>query len=397
MDVELAVPRAVPPHMAHLQHVRSEVPQAPLGAGTPYASKRALEVPPTPFPDTPFPGTPYAVAGSATAPGKRMEKYAHRQPKDGAETKNSFKKPQQIFASAVAVGEYKASLRADKTFVLAFLAGVFISLGACVALMVGGGVGGIKGTDPGLAKLYFAAMFPMGIIIIVIAGGELVTSNLAIMPSAWLARRISFVAMLRNVIISYLGNLAGSLCVAYFLVYLSGLADDEPWHEFLQSLLHSKLKPHWGQQVLLGIGCNILVCAGVWTAMAAEDIIGKIAALWFPIAGFVAIGFSHCVMSMSLLPAAMMQGSDVSVGSFIWRNLFPVTLGNLIGALLLAVPYWYVYWLPSHPLGLSCAACFKCCKRKSASASPAGAGGAGATAPPPAKQFATESAMAVSV
>lgn len=82
---------------------------------------------------------------------------------------------------------------------------------------------------------------------------------------------------------------------------------------------------------------------------------------------------------MFILPAGMMMGADVSVGAFLWRNLAPVTLGNILGGLLVAVPYWYVYWLPSHPLGLACGK--KAAKEDPATVEATVAAPAGATAP----------------
>lgn len=106
----------------------------------------------------------------------------------------------------------------------------------------------------------------------------------------------------------------------------------------------------WTQQVTRGIGCNWLVCLSVWCAMASEDVTGKILALYFPITSFVVIGFEHCIVNMFVLPGAMMVGADITIADFFARNLVPVTIGNLMGGLLVAVPYWFVYWLPAHPI-----------------------------------------------
>ena len=40
---------------------------------------------------------------------------------------------------------------------------------------------------------------------------------------------------------------------------------------------------------------NFLVCLAMWQATAAQDIIGKIFGIFFPVAAFVSISFSHVV------------------------------------------------------------------------------------------------------
>ena len=34
------------------------------------------------------------------------------------------------------------------------------------------------------------------------------------------------------------------------------------------------------------------------------------------------------------------MGAPVTIGQYLWHNLVPVTLGNLLGGLLVAIPYW---------------------------------------------------------
>jgi formate/nitrite transporter len=233
------------------------------------------------------------------------------------------------------------------------MAGAYIALGTLVAIMVGGGSPGVALADPGLQKWLYAFMFPFGLVLIIIVGGELVTSNMSIMTLGVAAQRVSLWRLARNWLVVYLGNFAGSLFVAALLIQCTDLAEASPWHSFLVNGALKKVHLTWTQSVLRGVGCNWLVCLAVWSAQAAEDITGKILAIWFPITAFVAIGFEHCVAQMAFIPAAMMLGADISVGQMLGSAVIPVTIGNIIGALLVALPMYYVYWLPNPPVDIA--------------------------------------------
>ncbi|TFH34328.1 MAG: formate/nitrite transporter family protein, partial [Dehalococcoidia bacterium] len=142
----------------------------------------------------------------------------------------------------------------------------------------------------------------------------------------------------------YVGNFAGSLVVAYFLTFLTGLLLKDPWLSSIVGIAEGKVSQGFLVLLLKGIGCNWLVCLAVWLAVSAEDVAGKILGIWFPIMAFVAIGFEHSVANMFFIPAGMLYGASVTWGQFLVGNLLPVTIGNVIGgAFFVGVVYWYLY------------------------------------------------------
>ena len=50
--------------------------------------------------------------------------------------------------------------------------------------------------------------------------------------------------------------------------------------------------------ILKGIGCNWLVNLAILLGICADDAIGKIVGIWFPIFAFVATGFEHSVANI---------------------------------------------------------------------------------------------------
>jgi formate/nitrite transporter FocA (FNT family) len=97
-------------------------------------------------------------------------------------------------------------------------------------------------------------------------------------------------------------------------------------------------------------------------ALAARQTIGKIFAIFFPIMAFVAIGFEHSVANMYFIPTGifLIKGNLPGLGgldpnflgwfNFLWRNLLPVTLGNIIGGgVFVGMSYWGAYLRPIKP------------------------------------------------
>lgn len=256
----------------------------------------------------------------------------------------TFKSPRDTVCAVDSIGCAKAKLDVPRLLLLGFLAGAYIAFGGLLAVIVGGGSPGLAAANPGLQKFVFGAVFPVGLMLVVIAGADLFTGNTATCIPAVLEGRISWGSVARNWALSYVGNLAGSLFVAYFLTFLTGLLLKDPWLSSIVGIAEVKTSQAFMPLLLKAVGCNWLVCLAVWLAVSAEDVGGKIAAIWFPIMSFVAIGFEHSVANMFFIPAGMLYGADVTWGDFLVGNLLPVTLGNIIGgALFVGVVYWFLY------------------------------------------------------
>lgn len=255
----------------------------------------------------------------------------------------AFKKPAEIAQAAVAAGKTKTLLTPDKMLLLGVLAGAYIAAGGFLAVIVGGGVN-TETLGVGIQKLLFAGVFPVGLMLVIIAGSELFTGNCLLPPMAKFAGETDWNGVLRNWGWVYLGNFIGSVFVAYFLATATGLFGADPWHSFIIKIAEGKVSLGWWKLFWRAVGCNWLVTLAVWISIAADDIIGKIFAIWFPIMAFVGLGFEHSVANMFFIPAGMFAGADVSLPQFIFMNLLPVTIGNIVGGMLLvAWVYYYLY------------------------------------------------------
>ena len=250
-----------------------------------------------------------------------------------------YKRPYEIVAAVNQAGLVKARMTVSKTLIMGFLAGAFIAFGGFLAIMVD-----IKVHNPGLQKFIFGAVFPVGLMLVVIAGSELFTGNTAVSIPGVLSRRISWLGWLKNMLLSYTGNLIGSLFVAYFLAYQTHLLSSAPWLSFTTGISEAKVSQCFWVLFLRGLGCNWLVCLAIWMALASEEIAGKILGIWFPIMAFVALGFEHSIANMFFIPLGIYYGAHVSWHQFFIINLIPVTLGNIVGgSFFVGAIYWYVY------------------------------------------------------
>lgn len=255
----------------------------------------------------------------------------------------SFKTPVEIAKAAVISGKAKTEMDWGRLLILGFLAGVYIAFGSQLAVTAAAGAPWPQQL-PGLQKLIFGAVFPVGLMLVVIAGSELFTGNCMLPTIACLNKKGSWLGLLRNWIGSYVGNFAGSLFVAYFLAVATGLLLKEPWSSYITSIAQAKCSLSFLEAFWRGVGCNWLVCLAVWLAIGSEDIVGKVFGIQFPIMAFVTLGFEHSVANMFFIPASIFTTNAVSWGAFLINNLLPVTLGNIVGGgLFVATIYWWVY------------------------------------------------------
>lgn len=247
--------------------------------------------------------------------------------------------PQQVLHSVIAKGAAKAEAGAAGLWLLGVLGGAFIALGYLACLKV---VAGIPFDWPGLAALLGAAVFPIGLIGILMGGGELITGNMMVLPVARLAGQIGTAQLLRNWLHVTAANLVGALLVAWCFGHYLGLTEGAVWPATLAAA-EAKVAADFGRAFVSGIGCNWLVCLAVWLCYAARDTGGKILAIWFPIMVFVLVGFQHLVANMFVIPAAIWGGAPISWAQF-WHNMAAVFLGNLAGgALMVGAAYYAAY------------------------------------------------------
>jgi formate/nitrite transporter len=195
------------------------------------------------------------------------------------------------------------------------------------------------------------AAFTLGLVLVLIAGSDLATGNMMLVPLSAMRGKIGVGDVVLNLTLVLLGNLLGALFVAYFLAVQTDVighatSEGSPLltYERLASIAEGKTGHTAWETFLRGVGCNWLVCLAVWMSLAAKSVSGKILAVFFPVMAFVAMGFDHVVANMFFIPAAIFAdvpgiGWDDSLGNWLLAGV-----GNLVGAVVfVATSYWYLF------------------------------------------------------
>ena len=249
--------------------------------------------------------------------------------------------PGEIAARLATVGAQRASLPTRSLLLLGLLGGLYIGLGGALATLVL--------TDSalgyGLSRLVAGLAFSLGLIMLIIAGGELFTGN-NLMVLSLASRTTSASALMRNWVLVYVTNAAGALLLA-LAIHQSGVLDGGGLAATAIKIAEAKGHLVAASAFVRGVLCNMLVCLAVWMSVSARSLEGKVLAIVFPISAFVALGFEHCIANFYLIPIGMLYGANVSVVDLA-RNLVTVTLGNVAGGAALAVAYWLVYLDSDH-------------------------------------------------
>ena len=212
-----------------------------------------------------------------------------------------------------------------------------------------------KTLGPGFKSLIAGAVFPVGLIAIVLTGMSLFTGDTMLIPMAVFQKKTTWSKVFNAWLWVYIGNFIGSLFWAYIMVFgpfcKGGGPELTAFGINAIGIAEAKTLPYiaagtiglWSA-FLKGIACNLLVNVAILLAFSSKAMIGKFFGIWFPIMAFVATGFEHCVANMYFIPAGIMLGAKVTWAQFIWWNLIPVTIGNIIGGFIfIGAVYFYSF------------------------------------------------------
>ena len=257
-----------------------------------------------------------------------------------------MKSPAEIAVKYENVGKGKTELPALKTFLLGILAGAYIALGG-----LGSQIASCTAADPSSARMISSVVFPIGLFMVLVGGAELFTGNCLIMIPV-LSGKAKFSGMLKNWVLVYLGNMVGGFLIALIAAtsHIYSFANNA-LAEGVVATAVTKANISFSDGLLRGILCNVLVCLAVWCSFSADEVAGKVLALWLPVMLFIICGFEHCVASMYFIPAGMLTSAlygipaeSLSLFGFFVTNLIPVTIGNIIGgAVCVGAMYYAIY------------------------------------------------------
>ena len=280
--------------------------------------------------------------------------------------------PATMAARAEESGVKKAALDPLALLVLSVLAGAFIAFGAIFATTVTAGTVAVAAADGtpvfsavlpyGVIRLLSGVVFSLGLMLVVIAGAELFTGNNLIVM-AWASGKVRTRQLLLNWVVAFSGNFVGAFLTAALMFYSTQYRFGTGAVGLVAlTTADSKTSLAFVPAVILGIMCNALVCLAVWMCYSARTTIDRVATLVPPISAFVAAGFEHCIANIYFIPIGLFIKAGApdsfwtAIGktpadfptltwdNFIFGNLLPVTIGNMVGgSIMVAAVYWFIY------------------------------------------------------
>jgi formate/nitrite transporter len=286
--------------------------------------------------------------------------------------------PPDMAARAEESGIRRASMDLLTLSVLSVLAGAFISFGAIFATTVSAGMAPIIATDGetvlsaglpyGMARLLTGAVFSLGLILVVVGGAELFTGNNLIVM-AWASGKVKTRSLLLNWLVAFIGNCVGAVATAGLMFYTTQYTFGAGAVGLVAlTTANSKAALDFVPALTLGIMCNALVCLAVWMCFSARTTIDRVVTIVPPITAFVAAGFEHSIANVYFIPMGLFIKAgagdtfwnsigkttadfpDLTWTNFLFGNLIPVTVGNIIGgSVLVAAVYWFVYLRKRRP------------------------------------------------
>lgn len=268
--------------------------------------------------------------------------------------------PPEMAKKAEDAGVIKASMGWRNMLLLSILAGAFISMGAIFSTTVTAGAG--QQLPYGVVRLLGGLVFCLGLVLVIIGGAELFTGNNLIIM-AWSSGKVSTAMLLRNWGIVYVGNFIGSLMTVILMLHSKQyMFNNGSIGLNALNIATGKCSLGFTSAIVLGIMCNALVCMAIWLCFSARTTTDRILCIIFPVTAFVAAGFEHCVANMYFIPIGLLvkttappefwtaigktvdDYSMLTWNNFFLNNLLPVSIGNIIGGVVLVgLVYWFIY------------------------------------------------------
>jgi formate/nitrite transporter len=243
-----------------------------------------------------------------------------------------YVKPADLAAAMINTARSKLALSPIDLVIRGGLAGAILAAATSLAFT------GIVQTNQPLVG---ALIFPVGLILIVLLGLDLVTGSFGIVPLPWVNGDAGAKSLIANWSWVFLGNLIGSVIYGALLaITLTNFGTAAPAGVAAKIIAVAEAKTVAYEALgsagmitvfVKAILCNWMVCLAVVAAMTTTSTIGKIACAYMPVFIFFAQGFEHSVVNMFIIPTGMMMGAKVSVAEWWIWNQIPVTLGNLVG------------------------------------------------------------------
>lgn len=219
--------------------------------------------------------------------------------------------------------------------IASMLAGIYVGLGIILIFSIGAPFAKL---DHPAVKLIMGASFGVALTLVVFAGSELFTGNVMFLTFSILKKKIRIFDLIAVWVVSWIGNLIGSISLAWLAVSAGSINHALP---FFGHIAVTKMTATPWALVGRGLLCNLLVCLALWTSGRVKSEVAKLILIFWCLFAFIGSGFEHSIANMTLIAIGIFGHTTESIGwSGYFYNLFWVTIGNILGgAVVLAGAY----------------------------------------------------------
>lgn len=223
--------------------------------------------------------------------------------------------------------------------ILSVLAGAYLAFGITLMYCVGAP---FAAEGAAAQKLVMGCAFGVALTLVIFAGSELFTGNNMVCAIGALHAAIRWRVLGRIWVVSLIGNLAGSLGLAW-LIAQSGVLSHGPQYDLVFKAAATKMSLSGWELFIRGVLCNWLVCLAIWMAGRTSSDAAKLLLIFWCLLAFVGSGFEHSIANQSLMAMALFLPHPDAIGwnGFLWNQTW-VIIGNIVGG---SVFVGGLYWL----------------------------------------------------
>mgnify|MGYP001058649438 CR=1 FL=1 len=246
--------------------------------------------------------------------------------------------------AVVANAMKKARLRPDTLVVNSFVGGVLFSTGGMLHVLAVAGTLPLFQDNPAVVQLFVGVAYSIGLFFVVVMGADLFNSNILYFSTGMCRRAVTYIDMLISLTVSFAFNLVGNIFVCGIFCHLSKVASELDFVEASRKIVMAKVSYSFAEVMLKGMAGNFFVCLAVYLQMMVRPLHVKFFMLVLPTLSFVFIGFSHAIADLTIAILGYINDAPVALGTVVWRELVPVTIGNIIGGSFFGIVIvWFLH------------------------------------------------------
>lgn len=253
--------------------------------------------------------------------------------------------PHETALAVVATSMKKSRLRLHALVVDSIMGAMLFSAGGMLYVMCEAENSGLIDRGyTGIVSLFQGAVYTFGLFFVIQTGMELFNSNVLFFTVGVLRGAVSMVDLIISWTVSFWVNLGSTIFVVYVICYLSGILKEPQYVEGTLRIAKRKIAASFMETFLRAIAGNFCVCLATYLQMMVKPPHVKFLMLFFPIFTFVAMGFTHVVADMFLVPCGIFNNCGYGFGHYFWKIMLPGALGNIVGGVFFSVMIpWFLH------------------------------------------------------